>query len=173
MTSNSTTVEDILAQKRGTLRDIIDVNEKTLKLVIFTLGSEAYAFYGHSISEILPKGVPIFFIPGCPSSLLGVINLRGEIESVIHIGSVLKLSHETSSTDGTLLLGHCPAMRSALYVDNVLDVVDVPESEIQTPPETLPEHLKPYVAGLVIFQERTITVLNLDPLLTDYRQGLG
>ncbi len=177
-TQNSTVDKVLLQKHQGEVntedsKQIVDVNEKVVKLVIFALAEHWYAFYGQSINEILPKDTLIFFVPGCPKSLTGVINVRGEIESVINISMVLKLSNKEQTTvQSIVLLAKSPAMSSGILVDKVIDVVDVPEHIIQSPPETLPDHLRCYVLDVLEFRGQAVTVLNLDKIFNDYQQNL-
>ena len=162
MSNNDLTLDELLLQKTKQSKQIVNVNEKMLKLVIFSLADEWYAFYGENISEILPENTTIFFVPGCPQSLMGVINLRGEIESVIHLALILSLKNKSKTNDrGIILLGKGIAMSSGIFVDQVIDVVDVPETLIQDPPETLPDYLRPNVLNVLEHGGRAVTILNL------------
>ena len=174
-TQNST-LDQVLVKKSVHSKQIVDVKQKIVKLVIFCLADEWYAFYGHNIREILPKDTPVFFVPGCPKSLTGEINVRGEIESVINISMVLQLAtNEQSGPQNIVLLAKSAMskeMSSGISVNKVIDVVDVPERIIQSPPETLPDHIRPYVLSVLEFKGHAVTVLNLDQIFKDYQQGL-
>jgi len=180
--TQQSTLEKILLKKQqagvstfgGGSNQVVDVNEKVVKLVIFSLGDQWYAFYGESISEILPKGTMIFFVPGCPPSLTGVINVRGEIESVINISMFLKLTEsEQAESQNIVLLAKSPVMSSGVSVDKVIDVVDVPERIIQSPTNTLPDDIRPYVLDVLEFRSQAVTVLDVNTIFKDYQQGLG
>ena len=79
-------LEHILSQRLGH-QEIIDVDEPVIKLVIFSLGEQHFAFLGEAIKEVLPGTETVFFVPGMPASVEGVINVRGDIESVIQLYS--------------------------------------------------------------------------------------
>jgi chemotaxis signal transduction protein len=64
-------------------------------------------------------------------------------------------------------------MRSGLYVDAVIDVVDVLKSDIQTTPNTLAEQICPFFLGVLEFSGRGVTLLSLEQIFTDYQHGLG
>jgi purine-binding chemotaxis protein CheW len=64
-------------------------------------------------------------------------------------------------------------MSSGIRVDRMVDVVDVPQSRIQPPPATLPEHMLALVLGVLQFQEQPVAVLDLDKMFADYARGLG
>ena len=52
-------------------------------------------------------------------------------------------------------------MHSGLRVDRLLEVVDIPQSQVQAPPDALPEYLQAYVTGLLQFGELAVAVLDI------------
>jgi len=170
--TNDLSLDDILLHRGDESAEVVNVDGNRVKLVIFSLGSEWYALYGKNITEILPEDTLVFFVPGCPPSLPGVINLRGTIESVLHLGMVLKLSDNIESAK-TILLAKAENIRSGLCVNAVIDVIDVLESDIKPVADSLPENLQDYVLGALVFSSKAVTLLNLEKILTDYQQGLG
>ena len=169
---SETTLDQALTQRLDAQKDIVNIDEPLVKLVIFALGDDQFAFLGEGIHEILTK-VDVFFVPGCPPSLEGVINVRGDIESVIRPHDLLHLPASKADHTSTILLGSGNGIRSGIRVDRVLDVVDVPQSTIRPVPTTLPEHLRTLVLGILRFQEQTVAVLDIDKLFADYARGLG
>jgi purine-binding chemotaxis protein CheW len=168
---NETTLDQVLTRRREAQQDIVNVDEPSVKLVIFGLGNEWFAFHGERISEILAHA-EVFFVPGCPPSLEGVINVRGDIASVIRLNEILHLP-DSNVANSSILLGHGGGISSGIRVDRIVDVVDMPQSSIQTPPATLPEHMRALVLGVLRFQEQPVAVLDLDKLFADYARGLG
>ena len=169
---SETTLDQVLTQRLDAHKEIVNVDEPLVKLVIFALGDEHFAFHGGCIHEILTK-VEVFFVPGCPPSLEGVINLRGDIESVSRTHDLLHLPASGADHTSSILLGSGNGIRSGIRVDRVVDVVDVPQSAIRPAPTTLPEHLRTLVLGMLRFQEKTVAVLDLEKMFADYARGLG
>lgn len=166
-------IDDILEKKLAGRKEIVDVDEPEIKLVIFTLGEDWFAFPGRHIREIL-SNTTVFFVPGCPPSLEGVINVRGDIESVIRLNELLQLPLPAKEPQDTkIMLGKSSTLTSGIRVDEVVDVVDMPESFIQPPSATLPEQLRPFVSGVFSFGERAVTLLDLEQIFTSYFKGLG
>ena len=52
-------------------------------------------------------------------------------------------------------------------------VLDVLEERIQPPPSTLPERLQSWTAGVLVYQGRSVLILDLERLLQDYQAGLA
>ena len=101
---SETTLDEVLTQRLEAQKEIVNVDEPLVKLVIFALGDEHFAFQGDCIHEILTK-VDVFFVPGCPPSLEGVINVRGDIESVIRPHDLLHLPVSVAENTSSILLG--------------------------------------------------------------------
>lgn len=172
MNEQALTLDQVLVQRRDASQEIVNVDEPAVKLVVFDLGGEWFAFPGEAIREILPP-VNIFYVPGCPSSLEGVINVRGDIESVIRLAELLgKPVTETAATS-SILRGVGGGMHSGIRVDRVVDVLDVAQSAIQPPPTTLPEHMRSIVSGLMRHQDKPVAILDLNRIFEDYHRGLG
>ncbi len=167
-------LEQVLRQRQNSHQDIVDVDEPVIKLVIFSLGEQHFALAGESVKEVLPGTETVFFVPGMPASVEGVINVRGNIESVIQLHALMQLPNtvEKSSLHLTsILLAHSKHMHSGLRVDRLLDVLDVAQNQVQPPPEALPDYLKPYVSGLLQFNGLAVAVLDVDALFNAWQTG--
>lgn len=162
---------EILERRRQADRGIVEVEAPAVKLVVFAIGEALFAFPGANVTEILPL-TPIYFVPGCPASLEGVINVRGDIASVIRLGDVLGVEHAPAPRRAAILLGRGAALCSGLRVDQVLDVLDVLEENIQPPPGALAERWQNWSSGVFAYQGRSVLLLNLERLFQDYRAGL-
>jgi purine-binding chemotaxis protein CheW len=171
MMHSATSLDQVLALRQGAAGPVVNVDEPMVKLVIVTLGELWFAFYGDKIKEVLAD-CPVYFLPGCPPSLEGVINVRGDIESVIRLRPLLGLPEPSGNLSSRILLGQAAGMKSGIRVDQVEEVLDVPQSAIQPPPHTIPEHLRAIALGIVTFNGHPVHLLDLDRLFEDYRAGL-
>ncbi|MYL24442.1 chemotaxis protein CheW [Halomonas alkaliantarctica] len=165
--------DELLAMKQEAASAVVDVEEPTVKLVIFTLGDRCFAFRGEFVQEVLPGDERLFYVPGMPDSVQGVINVRGDIESVILLHALLQLAAPEKTVSGSILLTHASGMQSGIRVDELLDVADLPLSQLRNPPESLPEHFRPYVAALVDFAGKPVALLDVEKVFGDYQAGLG
>jgi purine-binding chemotaxis protein CheW len=172
MEENNNNLDKMLSLRRERSSEIVNVDEASVKLVIFELAGDWFAFQGENISEILP-GVDVFFVPGCPASLEGVINVRGDIDSVIRLSELLGKPLTDTTAASSILRGHSKSMRSGIRVDRVIDVLDVVQSAIQPPHASLPEHMRHIVTGFMKHQDKPVALLDLERIFEDYRNGLG
>ncbi|RUR31919.1 chemotaxis protein CheW [Vreelandella andesensis] len=182
-------LEDALA-RQGNDDRIIDVEEPCQQWVLFRLAGQRFALPGKAVNEILSGDQPVYFVPGLPASTEGVIHLRGNIESVVTLHALLDLP--PAEQTGMLLIVSAAGIRSAVRIDYLDDVCDIPISALKPAPDTLSSQLMPYVAALwqpeVTPQERkcvkeetnggsvertAIVLLDPDALFNAYQQGLG
>lgn len=149
---------------------ILDVDEPAQSLVIFRLGEQILALPGDQVREILPLA-EIFFVPGCPADMPGVINLRGDILAIIELGRLLSLETDTD-TWTNILVTKGSAMLCGFLVDEVLDLTEVPTSQLKPPLATLPAQLAPWVTAELAWAEKIALCLDAKALLHDYRNRL-
>lgn len=170
---------DILAERHASAvsgTDIVDVNEPSILLVVFRLGEQHFAFPGKRIGEIL-AAPRVYRVPGAPPALEGVISVRGAIDSVLCLHTLLQLptaqADERPTRHGAVLLTRGQGLTSGLRVDEVIDLLELPESALREAPDTLPESLRPFVRHLIDLGQQGVAVLDLDRLLGAYTEQVG
>lgn len=141
----------------------VRVEDVLVKVVIFTLCDNSYAFYGHSIKSILPYKT-VNPVPGCPDYILGIVNIRGDIESVININHFMGLASETVDSRSRIVIAEGGGIRSGILVGSVEDVVDVPAGSILPSISTIENSIKEFVEGELDYDGSLVTVLNVDEL---------
>ena len=101
------------------------------QLVMFRLGDRSYAIELGVVREIIPHRAGTR-VPGAPSFVPGLINVRGTIVTVIDLGMRL---HGASSSrpEGSIVLMERGSRVVGVAVDEVLDVVRVADSELEPP----------------------------------------
>ena len=146
--------------KRRHDSEIIDVAEEKAELVIFTLGKEYYAFYGHDIREIIPHE-EISFVPGCPEHIIGIINVRGDIEAVVNLHKFLGLPNLETSKTSRIIIASKNQIRTGILVDSVEDVIEFPVKNIKPPIPTIDRSIREFaVGGETIYQQKYVTILD-------------
>jgi purine-binding chemotaxis protein CheW len=154
-------LEMLLDRRRQDGGRIREVDTAKVKLVLFMVGETLLAFPARVLTEILPP-TTIHLVPGCHPALEGVINVRGDIASVVRIGDLLGLAHAPPDRHSAILLGRGAEVSSGLRVDRVVDVLDVPEESIRTLPESLPESLRDSASGVFEHRGQAAILLDLD-----------
>ncbi|MCK9364809.1 MAG: chemotaxis protein CheW [Syntrophales bacterium] len=162
-TTGGTNKSDLILDgimRRKEKERIVDVEEKKVKVVIFSLHGDFYAFYGEHIKEILPL-LTIYYVPGSPEFIPGVINVRGEIESVININRFLGLPDSENSPTSRIALTVTDGIRSGILVDSIEEVLDIPASLVNPPLDTLSKSIKEFVSGEFTHKGKLVTILDI------------
>jgi purine-binding chemotaxis protein CheW len=149
-------------KRRQRTKDVVDVEEERVKVVIFICGVNPYAFYGRDIREILPS-CEISWVPSLPDYLPGLINVRGDIESVIDLRHFLG---EEKDDSGKCLIAMAVRgdFHSGVMIESIEDVVDIPLSTIHPPLATLNGAVRDLVIGEIEYGGKTISLLDIGKL---------
>lgn len=156
------TSDRILAEigRRTKRETIVDGGEEKVKVVIFLLHGDRFAFFGESVKELLPP-MAVYFVPGSPGFITGVINIRGQIESVLSMNSFLGLSDAKDTRRSRIVLAEKDGIRSGVLVDSVEDVADISVNSIKPPLDTLSTSIKEFVSGEFFYQDHLIIMLDI------------
>jgi purine-binding chemotaxis protein CheW len=163
---NTTELDAILAERKSHA-PVIEEDVPEITFLVFTLGNDWFAFPGTAIKEVMANA-PVFFLPGCPPTIEGVVNIRGEIESVISLRAVFGMPKESEKTSSRILLGHAGEISSGLRVDRVEEVVNRRSNEINMPPSHLPKPLASLVSGIFNYGPHLVAILDLSRIFSDY-----
>ena len=149
-------------KRRQRTKEVVDVEEERVKVVIFICGVNLFAFYGRDIREILPS-CDICWVPCLPDYLPGLINVRGDIESVIDLRHFLG---EEKGDHGNCLIAMAVHgdFHSGVMIESIEDVVDIPLRLIQPPLATLNGAARDLVIGEIEYGGETISLLDIGKL---------
>jgi len=112
------------------------------KYLAFALGSEHYGIEILKVREIIGH-LNITRVPGLPAHVSGVINLRGQVISVLDLRSRLGLEPAPRTEQTCIVVVETrrrngngnKVIKMGLIVDRVLEVLNIPEPQITDSPE--------------------------------------
>ncbi len=160
------------AQVAAAMRE--DEQGEQVEVALIRLDRELYGLGVEHIFDIRPLGA-ITRVPRLPAWVAGVVNLRGQIISVIDLLRFLGLpAGDHPADERYMILVQTPGMELALLADEVLAIENIPLRQIQEAGSAL-RGLKPeYVRGLVVREGEnaanesgTLILLDLPALLAD------
>ncbi len=159
--------KDVIRQLELSQReDVVNIDETTEQLVIFSLSQDWFAFSGMVIREILPYSA-VTPVPGLPEYFIGIINVRGDLESVIDLSKPLQ--GQASKTDplNRILLTKHESCSPGFKVDYVHDIIELPVSKIRPVSNIADKEKVKYFTGEFEFKSRTVIMLNMRRLLDE------
>ncbi len=133
--------------------------------VTFKLDGETYGVNVMEVQEVL-RVTDIAPVPGAPAYVLGIINLRGNVVSVIDTRRRFGLS-TTENTDATrIVIIESGGQTVGIRVDAVAEVLDVDSSEIETSPDVGNEEAARYISGMVSRGEELVILIDVNKIIT-------
>jgi purine-binding chemotaxis protein CheW len=107
-------------------------------------------------------------IPCCPSHIVGNMNLRGEIVTLVDIRNVLNLPTPPVKVGSQVVVVQVDDIVAGLPVERVLEMVDLNAADMTPLSGILSDFGEPYIRGSAFFQERVLRVLDLPKI---FNQG--
>jgi purine-binding chemotaxis protein CheW len=134
--------------------------------VSFMLGDETYAVDVMKTQEVL-RPVEITPVAGSPHFVLGVINLRGKVVTVIDARRRFNLPPSESMSDARIILVEVKEQGVGILVDRVGEVVQVSESQIESAPRVANGEMPGNIQGVTTRGDELVVIVDLDKLLTE------
>ncbi|MDW3081973.1 chemotaxis protein CheW, partial [Vibrio sp. 1403] len=134
--------------------------------VTFQLEEETYGINVMQVREVL-RYTEIAPVPGAPDYVLGIINLRGNVVTVIDTRSRFGLM-EGEVTDNTrIIVIESERQVIGILVDSVAEVVYLRSSEIDTTPSVGTDESAKFIQGVSNRDGKLLILVDLNKLLTD------
>jgi purine-binding chemotaxis protein CheW len=166
----SETALEILRRRSASLSQAEEITsaEDTVGLLLFRLGEEWYAARIGHVREIYNEYL-VTRIPRVPDHILGVINVRGEIVSVTDIATLMRVPSRqavdlTAEMPSAIIVDVNDTV-SAVVVDEIGDIVDVPITSLEPPLAALDKSQAEYVNGSVHIDTRLIGIVHFEKAL--------
>jgi purine-binding chemotaxis protein CheW len=128
------------------------------RYICFSLGREKYAIPLLMVKEVIapPEITPI---PHAPPYFLGIMNLRGQVISVVDLRSKLEVKAAASSETAIVICDLKPASVGVM-VDSIDSVVNVGANDVAERPEIKASKASEFITG--VFRREQSLVLMLD-----------
>lgn len=141
-------------------------NDPMIQLVTFKLEDETYGVNVMQVQEVL-RVTEIAPVPGAPYFVLGIINLRGNVVTVIDTRSRFGLSTADLTDNSRIVIIEGEGQVVGILVDSVAEVVELRESQIDTAPNVGNEETARYIQGVYTREGSLLIVVDINKLLTD------
>ena len=135
----------------------------SLEVVEFLIGQEEYGLETRYVREVYPLK-DFTPVPGVPPFVFGLINVRGQIISVIDIRKFFEMPEKGLSDLNRVIIIHDEQMEFGILADEILRVRTVPLDELQPSLPTLTGIREEFLRGVT--RERLV-VLDAAKLLAD------
>lgn len=134
-------------------------NDNSVKFVTFLLGNETYAVHASKVNEVL-RHTDITPVPGSPSFVLGIINLRGDVLTVIDTREIFGLEPEEISAQSRIVVVELEDYAVGALVDRVAEVVDLNEASIEPSPNTGNDQATMFMQGVYHYENELLVLVD-------------
>lgn len=141
-------------------------DDPVLQWVTFKLAGETYGINVMQVQEVL-RHSEIAPVPGAPSYVLGIINLRGNVVTVIDTRHRFGLESGEITDNTRIVIIEADNHVVGILVDSVAEVVYLRQSEIETAPNVGNDESAKFIQGVCHKNNELLILIELDKLLTD------
>jgi purine-binding chemotaxis protein CheW len=144
-----------------------DIIGNETQLVVFRLGTEEFGVDISQVREIIRVG-DITRIPGSPRYVDGVINLRGQVSTVVNLRNRLGLDGKAMDGNARIMVLEIDKNVIGVIVDSVTEVKNLTESQIEVLPDALSTTVSSkYIQGVGKLDGRLLILVDLKQVIKD------
>jgi len=141
-------------------------DDAVLQWVTFKLDNETYGINVMQVQEVL-RYTEIAPVPGAPDYVLGIINLRGNVVTVIDTRSRFGLQSAELDDSTRIVIIEAEKQVIGILVDSDAEVVYLRRSEIDNAPNVGTEESAKFIQGVSNRDNELLILVDLDKLLSD------
>lgn len=150
----------------GQVAQKMSADDPVLQWVTFRLDNETYGINVMQVQEVL-RYSDIAPVPGAPSYVLGIINLRGNVVTVIDTRQRFGLMPGDVTDNTRIVIIESDRQVVGILVDSVSEVVYLRQSEIELTPNIGNEDNSKFIQGVCHKNNELLILVDLNRLLTD------
>lgn len=141
-------------------------DDPVLQWVTFRLAGETYGINVMQVQEVL-RYTEIAPVPGAPAYVLGIINLRGNVVTVIDTRHRFGLEPGDLNDNSRIVIIEAEGHVVGILVDSVSEVVYLRQSEIENAPNVGNDESAKFIQGVCHKNGELLILIELNKLLTD------
>jgi purine-binding chemotaxis protein CheW len=143
-----------------------EVHNVTVELASFFVGE---ALCGMDILKVqeINKLIEMTRVPQAPEYVLGILNLRGEIVTIIDLGKKLGLKSTELNHKTRNIIVSSNGEHIGLMVEQISDVVQAEWEKVEPPPANIGNVQGKYFTGVFKTEDRLIGILDVEKVLKE------
>jgi purine-binding chemotaxis protein CheW len=141
-------------------------DDPIMQWVTFRLGDEKYGINVMQVQEVL-RITEIAPVPGAPTYVLGIINLRGNVVTVIDTRNRFGLMSKETDDSSRVVIIETENHIIGILVDSVAEVVELRASEMENAPNVGNEESSKYIQGVTSTENELLILVDLNKFLSD------
>lgn len=155
-----------MSQEKRKTNEAFDDKDEVLQWVTFKLDNEIYGINVMQVQEVL-RYTEVAPVPGAPSYVLGIINLRGNVVTVIDTRLRFGLESTEVTDDTRIAIIESEKQTIGILVDSAAEVVYLKNSEIDLAPNVGNDESAKFIQGVSNRDDQLLILVDLNKLLSD------
>jgi purine-binding chemotaxis protein CheW len=145
-------------------------NKNILELATFYIGD---ALCGMDILKVqeINKLMEMTKVPQAPDYVDGILNLRGQIVTIVDLGKKLGLGETDLGNDPRNIIVNAPGEHIGLLVRRISDVVMADPDRIEPAPANMSGIQGTFFTGVYKTEDKLIGILNVEEVLKMDKEG--
>ena len=135
-----------------------------MEFVTFYVGNILIGVEIHQVEEI-NRHVDVTTVPHAPEYVRGVINLRGEVVTVVDLRAILGLPPAEITQQTRTVVVHSKDEQIGLLVDRIADVIKTRTDGIDPPPANIGGLEGRFFSGVHKLEVELLVILDIDAAL--------
>ncbi|MBT2691467.1 chemotaxis protein CheW [Bacillus sp. ISL-55] len=135
-----------------------------LKVIVFQLNDKEY---GVPVSQVksIEKIMHITRVPHTNPFVKGVMNLRGVVTPLLDLRVRFGMGEQAYNEGTRVIIVSVEDKEVGLIVDGANDVIDIPTSSIEPPPEVVGIAAEGFIDGVANLDKRLLILIDLNKIL--------
>ncbi|SHN49323.1 chemotaxis protein CheW [Desulfovibrio litoralis] len=138
--------------------------EENMLLVGFFIGNQEFTIPTVAVQEVI-KAIPVSKMPISPDFVHGVINLRGRITPLVHLGEMLEVSGYDKKKEGFVIVCRRRGLQFGLMIEKVHTMYRVAQGSIDWAVEAHIGASVEYISGLLKINDMLVSVVSIDKIV--------
>ena len=132
--------------------------------VTFRLAEEIYGINVMQVQEVL-RVTEVAPVPGAPNSVLGILNLRGNVVTVVDARELFGLPRNDTTDQTRIMIVEINKVIVGMLVDSVAEVVNIHNADIDAPPSIGNDDRSRYIQGVYSKNNEILILVDLNRLM--------
>lgn len=142
------------------------VQVEKVEMLVFNMKGKKYAFRVADVEEII-QSQKTTFVPRTKEFVIGITTVMGKIVPVIDIAMLMDASEMPEDlVHGKIVVLKGPSGPVGVRMHRDMNIVLLPENEIQPPPRHLAEREHAFITGVVKIRDDFVSILDTETMLS-------
>ncbi len=138
--------------------------EEKLQILTWLIGKQIFGMELSNCSEVVQDRL-ITRVPYANENVAGIVNLRGEVVTVLDLSTMLGYESNVTENDYVIIRLKSKTEHVAVKADQIFDILEISSMSMESAPAHLNEMETRYIRGVAMSEKGLVVILNSAELL--------